>query len=104
MDYKMKVYGQITRFEAGVFYKAWKNNKVNAYPEFAQMLYEEAERHIMFATERYNQDYLFYDNIERLTLNLLNEDYEKAQKIINEIQEDLIQHCGKKSVWYKYKK
>lgn len=94
--------GQITRFEAGVFYKAWKNGKVNAYPEFTKMMYNECDLHIQFAGERYNQNRLFYDLINRMVEAIKEENYEEAQSSIDWIQNDLIERCGQKSIWHKY--
>ena len=101
-DYRMKTKGQITRFEAGVFYKAWKSGKVTAKREFGSMLYDAADRSIRFATERYNQDSRYYDNVERLTTAILNEDYEAAQDLIEKIEAKQIELAGQKSPWFKY--
>lgn len=103
-EFEPTKYGQITRYEAGQLYKAVKNGKINAYPETISMLYEESERSIRFASERYSQDHRFYDNIYEMTRYLINSDYKKSQKIINEIQNDLVKRSGKKSRFYKYKK
>lgn len=102
--YKPKTYGQITRYEAGQLYKAVKNGNVTAYPETVSTLYDQTELYIRYASERYSQDYRFYDNVYRMTENLINGRYQKAQKIINEIEADLIKRAGKKSKFYKYKK
>lgn len=97
-------YGQITKMEAGQLYKAVKNDKVKALPETVSMLYDEANKMIKFASERYSQDFRFYDRVSKLTEHLLNEDYKSAQKIITEIEKDMIKRAGKKSKYYKYKK
>ena len=97
-------YGQITRYEAGQLYKAVKNGNVHAYPETISKLYDESEQSLRFARERYSQDHIFYDNVINLTNQLINNNYKNAQRIIDEIQEDLIKRAGKKSRFYKYKK
>ena len=76
-DYRMKNYGQITRFEAGVFYRNWKEGNVEAHKEFANMLYKEVDFDFRFASERYNNDRIFYGEIEKLTKKLLEEDYQE---------------------------
>jgi len=71
------------------------------------MLYKNADNYgAQFRNhwQNYNQDPHFYDNIDHLTTALINNDYKVAQKIVNEVQEDLIEWSGKKSVWHKYKK
>ena len=103
-NYEMQKRGQVTRLEAGVFYKAYKNGDIAAYPEMANMLYDMAKEYILYADRRYSQDGLTYDRIERLIRNLLNNDFEQAQVNVNELQTDMIERSGQKSRWFKYKK
>ncbi len=102
--YKMRTRGQITRYEAGVLYKAVKNGDIKALPETTSMMYDESDAYIRFARERYSQDGLFYDRVENLTEHLINNEYKQAQKIVNEIEKDKIERAGKKSRYYKYRK
>ncbi len=95
--------GQITKRDAGIFYKAYKNDKINALPETSRMLYNQADLLIKFARQRYNRDHTFYDRIEDLMKALVNEKYSDAQNIVDEIEEDLIKRSGQKSLFYKYK-
>ena len=67
-------------------------------------MYDEADKMIKFAQERYSQDWIFYDNVEKMTLALLNNDYSAAQKIIDEIEKNKIKRAGKKSRWFKYRR
>lgn len=102
-DYEPKYRGQITKYEAGIFYKAVKDGNIEAKPEFVNMLYDETTYNFRTHTIRYTQDVRFYDDIERITHSLINNDYKTAQKIVNNLQNDLIKRAGKKSRWYKYK-
>lgn len=102
-EYKMKTHGQITKFEAGVIYCAWKENNIDILPETASMMYDESKLNPKFASERYSRDYLFYDNIEKAVSFILNNDYESAQNILSSIEEKMIDLAGKKSRYYKYK-
>ena len=102
-EYKMKTYGQITNFEAGVIYRAWKEGNIDILPETASMMYDEAKLDIRFASTRYSQDYQFYDNVEKAVLSILNNDYESAQNTLKNIEEKMIKLAGKKSRFYKYK-
>lgn len=104
VEYSMKKRGQITRYEAGVLYKAVKNQDIKALPETVSMMYDEADKYIRFANERYSQNYRFYDRVEEMTRDLLNGNKKKAQKIIREIETDMIKRAGKKSRYYKYQK
>ena len=85
-------------------YKSVKNGDVKALPETTRLFYNESDAYIRFASERYSQDHLFYDRSDNLTTHLMNKDYKKAQKVINDIESDLISRAGKKSPYYKYQK
>lgn len=103
MTYEMRTQGQITKFEAGVFYKSWKGGNVEAYPELAKTLYNAAESYIGHARDRYNQDRIFYDRVSRMVGAILEADYETAQQEIDYIQQDFIEYSTNKSIWAKYK-
>ena len=103
VDYEPYARGQISKTDAGQLYKAVKNGDVTARKELVNQLYNQTEESIRFSSERYSQNYIYYDNIERLTHSLLNKDYETAQALIDEIESDAIKRAGKKSKWYKYK-
>ena len=85
MEYTVYKRGQITKYEAGVVYRAYKNNEINCLPEFTKWLYDETNAYIGTAIQRYNQDAITYDRVY-------------------EIQDRFIRLCGKKSPFYKYKK
>ena len=102
--YESRVRGQISKMQAGLLYKSVKNGDVKALPETTRLFYNESDAYIRFASERYSQDHLFYDRSDNLTTHLMNKDYRKAQKVINDIESDLIRRAGKKSAYYKYKK
>jgi hypothetical protein len=100
--YEPRTRGQITRYEAGIIYKAVKNGDIITKPEFTGMMYDEAGYSIRFSMRRYSQDARFYDYVQYLVHALLNNDKKVAQKFVNEIQKDRIRRAGKKSRWYKY--
>lgn len=102
--YESRVRGQITKMQAGLLYKSVKNGDVKALPETTRLFYNESDAYIRFSSERYTRNHLFYDRSDNLTTHLMNKDYRKAQKIINDIESDLISRAGKKSAYYKYKK
>lgn len=102
-DYEMRTRGQITRREAGIIYKANKNGDISVKPEMIKELYNGTDAYIRYAMQRYTQDHIYYDNIERACHSLVNNDYRTAQKILNEIENDNIKRAGKKSIWYKYR-
>lgn len=104
MEYKVYKYGQITKFEAGVIYKAYKNGEINCLPEFTKFMYERTEDYLGLAIQRYNQDSYTYDRIYDLTRNILAKDFEKANELVESLQNDFINLAGKKSSFYKYKK
>lgn len=101
--YEMRTRGQITRYEAGQLYKAVKSGDIKALPETTSMLYDQANEYIGYAERRYSQDYLYYDRVQKLTEHLINREYKRAQKIVNDIENDMIRRAGKKSRFYKYK-
>lgn len=72
-------------------------------PETIKTLYDEADTHFAYWTERYSQDSSYFDRIYKATQYILNEEYEKAQNALENWQKDLIEHSGKKSMFYKYK-
>ena len=104
MEYTVYKRGQITKYEAGVVYRAYKNNEINCLPEFTKWLYDETNAYIGTARQRYNQDAITYDRVYEITRSILAKDFEKANELIKEIQDRFIRLCGKKSPFYKYKK
>ncbi len=104
INYEPYKRGQITKYEAGVIYRASKEGKINIKPEMAKMLYGEVDLYIRFAFERYHRDGIFYDRIYDATRNILDGNYKKAQKELNAIEEEQIKYASKKSIWYKYQK
>ena len=101
-NYEPYARGQITRTEAGVIYKAAKNGDIEVKPETTQELYKATESYIRFSSERYAQDYIYYDRIYSATRSILNNDFATAQKELKAWEEDNIKRAGKKSRWYKY--
>ena len=59
---------------------------------------------LISAIQRYNQDAITYDRVYEITRSILAKDFDKANELINEIQDRFIRLCGKKSPFYKYKK
>lgn len=101
-DYEPYARGQITRTEAGIIYKAAKNGDIDVRPETTQELYKATESYIRYSSERYSQDYLYYDRIYSATRSILNNDFAAAQKTLKAWEEDNIKRASKKSRWYKY--
>lgn len=97
-----RINGQVTRVEAGQLYKAVKNGDVVALPETTKMLYDNVNLNIRFASQRYNQDGLYYDRISHMTRALLNSDFKTAQALVNIIENDRIKRATRKSPYYKY--
>lgn len=104
MDYKIYQRGQITKFEAGVIYRAYKNNEINCLPEFTQWIYKKTEEYIRLAVQRYNQDYITYDRIYSAVRYILNNEFDKANEEIELLQETLIRLATKNSIFKKYQK
>lgn len=103
IDYEPYKRGQISKTDAGQLYKAVKAGDVKAKPELTKDLYDGVDRPLRFADERYRNDPIYYDNVERLTHSLLNKDYDTAQALIDKIEYDNIRLAGKNSRWYRYK-
>lgn len=101
-NYQPYQYGQISRYEAGVIYRAVKNGKITARPETTKELYDDTKLYIRFAAERYNQNHLYYERVYNATRAILNDDFKTAQEIINDWERDNIERASKKSKWYKY--
>ena len=102
-SYQPYAYGQISRYEAGVIYKAAKSGDVDVRPETTQELYKATESYVRYSSARYTQDHLYYDRIYSATRSILNNDFASAQKAIKEWEEDNIRRSTKKSKWYKYR-
>ena len=102
-SYQPHAYGQISRFEAGVVYKAAKNGDIDVRPETTQELYKATESYIRYSSARYSQDHLYYDRIYNATRSILNNDFKAAQKALKDWEEDNISRATKKSRWYKYR-
>ena len=102
-SYEPYARGQITRTEAGIIYKAARNGDIDVKPETTQELYKATESYIRFSSERYSQDYLYYDRIYSATRSILNNDFATAQKTLNAWEDDNIKRSTKKSIWHKYK-
>ena len=95
MEYKVYKNGQITKFEAGVIYKAVKTEKIKALPETTKTLYNEVDMMLRFADERYNNNHLFYDRIYKITEEILAENFETAQELLNKWESDRIELATK---------
>ena len=98
--YEPKMRGQITRFEAGVIYKAVKTGKVKAMPEFTKDLYNQCDEPYYLAKDRYNRYGRDYDMIANAVRAILEENYEEAQEKINAYQKEQITHATKKSIYF----
>ena len=103
MTYQPRVFGQITRFEAALIYRAVKEGKIRAIPEFTKDLYRQTEDSIESAAQRYSQDHISYDRIYSAVRNILEGNYPEAQKEIDDYIKDQIELAGKKSIYYRYK-
>ena len=101
MTYQPRVFGQITRFEAGVIYRAVKEGKIKVIPEFTKDLYRQTEDSIESAAQRYSQDYISYDRVYSAVRNILEGNFPEAQKEIDDYIKDQIELAGKKSIYYK---
>lgn len=104
VNYKPYKRGQITKMEAGTLYRAVKEKNVTALPETVSLMYDQTNQSIKMATSRYNADSRFYDSVEDITRNILNKQYKKAQKLINDFEKKQNELAGKKSRYAKYKK
>lgn len=107
MDYKEITYnlykrGQVTKFEAGVLYKAVKNNEVKVLPETTSMLYDLTKQDLRMADVRYSQDRFFYEGIYQIIQTILDKEFETAQELITEFEQKQIENAGKKSRYFKY--
>lgn len=100
--YKPMAYGQITKLEAGIIYRANKEGKIKTRAPFVGLMYDEAKNHLRFATERYNQESRFYDRTYRLVKAILADDLETAQELVEAIETDRINRAPSKSVWARY--
>ena len=102
MKYNIYKYGQVTKFEAGVFYRNMKQGNIEVLPETISMMYDEKDRGLYLADERYHQDHLFYDRIYNAVELMLEDNHVDAQIQINDLQANMIARAGKKSRFYKY--
>ena len=99
------VYGQegsITRFEAGVLYRASKENKVKVLKETIDLFYNSFVSYPL-CIQFYKQDIVYYDRIHSIINSILQEDYNVAQYEINKLEEDEINRASKKSRYYHLK-
>ena len=101
-NYEPYARGQITKTEAGIIYKAARNGDIDVKPETTQELYKATENYIRYSSQRYSQDYPYYDRIYSATRSILNNDFKEAQKTLKAWEEDNIKRATKKSRWYKY--
>ena len=104
INYEPYKRGQITKYEAGVIYRASKDNKIKIRPETTKELYNEVDLNLKYATERYQRDGRYYDDVYRITSAIKSEDYKKAQNLIDDWEKERIKRASKKSIWYKYQK
>ena len=80
--HRPRVFGQITRFEAGVIYKAMKQGLVNITKQAVSRLYNECDKMFMYASERYDQNHVYYDAVNLTVGAILTGNYGLAQKQI----------------------
>ena len=102
--YTVKVLGSITKFEAGVIYRAMKEENIEVLKETVSWLYDEAKRYkeIAYAISDYNQDGIQYDRIYKAVAAILEEDYETAQWNLTNWEKSKISSSTKKSPFFKY--
>lgn len=103
-EYEPYILGKITKFEAGVIYKAMKENKLEVLPETIKLLYDEASCTFGYYSERYSQDRLYYDCIYSATKYILEENYKDAQKKMKLWEQNMIDLSTQKSSFFKYRK
>ena len=100
--------GYVSKLTASLVYKASKEGRIKVLPELTKHLYDAVEREAHssrgVALQRYNSAFNYYDNLNNLTLYLLDKDYREAQKLVDRIQDYLIQRASKKSPFFKYQK
>ena len=75
--------GQVSRFQAGVIYKAMKQGKITISKAAVSKLYSECDRLYKFARERYCQGHNYYDGVIDAVKAILIGEYAYAQKQIN---------------------
>ena len=100
--------GYISKLTASLVYKASKEGRIKVLPELTKHLYDAVEREAHssrgVALQRYNSAFNYYDNLNNLALYLLDKDYREAQKLVDRVQDYLIQRASKKSPFFKYQK
>lgn len=100
--------GYVSKLTASLVYKASKEGLIKVLPELTKHLYDAVEREAHssrgVALQRYNSAFNYYDNLNNLTLYLLDKDYREAQKLVDRVQDYLIQRASKKSPFFKYQK
>lgn len=100
--------GYVSKLTASLVYKASKEGRIKVLPELTKHLYDAVEREAHssrgVALQRYNSAFNYYDNLNNLTLYLLDKDYREAQKLVDRVQDYLIQRASKKSPFFKYQK
>ena len=100
--------GYVSKLTASLVYKASKEGRIEVLPELTKHLYDAVEREAHssrgVALQRYNSAFNYYDNLNNLTLYLLDKDYREAQKLVDRVQDYLIQRASKKSPFFKYQK
>ena len=101
MDFK-KTYGVVTKFDAGVVYRAMKEASVTILKETTSNLYNKVNDSYTLAASRYAQNNQDYDQIGRIVEAILSKDFTEAQEIINKYEARQIKLAGKKSPYFKY--
>ncbi len=101
-EYKPFILGKITKFEAGVIYRAFKENKIIVLPETIKTLYDEASIPFAYYSERYSRNHDYFNRIYKATEYILNNECEKAQYELKKWEEEEISLSGKRSIFYKY--
>jgi hypothetical protein len=81
--YYRYTYGQVSRFEAGVIYKAMKQGAIKISKKAVNALYSQCDKMYRFASERYHQNHNYYDGIIAAVKAILIGEYAYAQKQIN---------------------
>ena len=99
-NYDVYAIGQITKFEAGVIYKASKEGKINVIPQLTKDLYNQVNFDIRMARQRYNQDSRNYDRIYNAVDDILGDNFEAAQEKLDAYIEDMKKRAGKKNIDY----
>lgn len=88
--YRPRAYGQITKYEAGIIYRAVKQGNLKVRDSnTTKTLYNATNEYIRYASERYSRHHKHYDDIYKTVAYIRADNFKQAQKTLRSFEKGI---------------